>query len=205
MNHKVNSVAQLHTDAMALYQNVVAGGADTSAATIIQNLASGIEILKGCWKGKDAGVQIQNVVEVHNAMVKVRNTLEMLCSEATKIASRYRDIQNSNGAGMETLTVLSPSSMGFKEDYTDVSDTISINDEANNGKQKIDNANNNIEGFITDVKKYYGLIMDNWTAGTGRDQAKSAFEEFISKSNQYKETLATVSTSITTAIANYRG
>ena len=63
MNHEVNSVQVLHDDAYALYNNVVIGAGEYSADTIIGNLGSGIEILKNFWKGKDAGVQIENVVK----------------------------------------------------------------------------------------------------------------------------------------------
>ena len=65
MNHRVNNVQQLYDDANSLYNNVVLGTADI----IINDLSQGITTLKSCWEGKDAGVQIQNVVEVYNAMV----------------------------------------------------------------------------------------------------------------------------------------
>ena len=107
MNHKVANVTELHSSAQSLYNNVVVGSADTSADTIISNLVAGIENLKNNWKGKDAGVQIQNIVIVHNAMIGIRNALGELASSASKIAVQYRDIQNSNGAGLETLGAIS--------------------------------------------------------------------------------------------------
>ena len=45
--------------------------------------------------------------------------------------------------------------------------------------------------------------MQNWTAGTGREELSASFDSFISKSNSYKETLNSVSESIRTALANY--
>ncbi len=203
MNHKVNSVQTLHDDAMALYNNVVIGGVDTSAETLINNLNSGIQTLKSCWEGKDAGVQIQNVVSVHNALVGIRNALAQLAMDSSKIASNYRDIQNANGAGLETLSVINCDTKTVMEDYSDTRDTINITPEANNGKAKIDAANNSMDGFISEVSKYYNSIMENWTVGTGRDNAVQAFDSFIANSNQYKEILSQVSTSIATALQNY--
>lgn len=203
MNHKVNSVQTLHDDAMALYNNVVIGGADTSAETLINNLNSGIQALKSSWEGKDAGVQIQNVVSVHNALVGIRNALAQLAMDSSKIASNYRDIQNANGAGLETLSVINCDTKTVMEDYSDTRDTINITPEANNGKAKIDAANNSMDGFISEVSKYYNSIMENWTVGTGRDNAVQAFDSFIANSNQYKEILSQVSTSIATALQNY--
>lgn len=203
MNHKVNSVQSLHDDAYGLFNNVVVGGADYSADSIIANLVSGIQILKGCWEGKDAGVQIQNIVQVHNAMVGIRNSLGALAVESSKIAANYREIQNSNGAGLETFGTLTCENKVVMDEYSDTRDTVGITPEAANGKAKVDAANGSIDNFILEVKKYYNSIMDNWTAGTGRENAQEAFDEFIQNSNKYKETLATASASINTAIENY--
>ncbi len=203
MNHKVNSVQALHDDAYGLYNNVVIGSANYSAETLIANLSSGIQILKGCWEGKDAGVQIQNIVRVHNAMVAIRNTLGNLCVEASKIAANYRQIQNSNGAGMEVFGTIISEEKAVMEDYSDTRDTINITPDADNGRLKIDAANGAIDNFISEVKKYYTAIMDNWQAGIGRQEAVDAFDAFLSSSNQYKETLSIVSSSIQTALRNY--
>ena len=204
MNHKVNSVAQLHEDAVALYNNAVVGGSNTSADSIIANIMAGITNLKGCWEGKDAGTQIQNLVTVHNAMVEIRNALGELAVASSKIAANYREIQNAHGAGLEQLGALNCDPKTKTEDYTDDRDTVSITQEANAGKQKVDAANDAMDGFIQDVKKYYGQIMDNWTAGTGRDNATQAFDNFLNNSSKYKEILNNVSGSITQAIQNYQ-
>jgi uncharacterized protein YukE len=203
MNHKVNSVQSLYDDAVGLFNNVVTGGSNTSADTIISNIMAGIDNLKGCWEGKDAGVQIQNLVVVHNGMVEIRNALGSLAVDSSKIASNYRNIQNANGAGLEELGVLNLEERAKTGDYSDTRDTVSITEEANQGKAKIDAANDAMDGFIGDVKKYYGQIMDNWTNGTGRDQATEAFDTFLANSAKYKETLNNVSNSITQAIKNY--
>ena len=200
MNHKVNNVGQLYNDASSLYKNVVLGTADT----IINDLEQGINALKSSWEGKDAGVQIQNVIEVHNGMVAIRNALAELSKDSSLVAVKYRDIQNVNRANLETLNPITTDYKNIIESYSDARDTINITPEANNGKNRIDAANNAIEGFINDVRKYYDMIMSNWQVGTGREKAESAFSEFMSKSNKYKETLAAVSQSITDALKNYQ-
>ena len=165
---------------------------------------AGINNLKGCWEGKDAGTQIQNLVVVHNAMVEIRNALGELAVDSSKIAANYREIQNANGAGLEQLGALNCDPKTKTEDYTDDRDTVNITQEANAGKQKVDAANDAMDGFIQDVKKYYGQIMDNWTAGTGRENAQNAFDNFLNNSSRYKEILNNVSGSITQAIQNYQ-
>lgn len=203
MNHNVNSVQTLHDDAYALYNNVVIGGSEYSSDTIIANLAAGIANLKNTWKGKDAGVQIENVVRVHNAMIGIRETLATLATLTSQIAANYREIQNSNGAGLESFGTITSDSKTIMEDYVDNADTINITPEANNGRVKIDAANATIDQFISEAKKYYNNIMQNWTSGTQRDEIVVRFETFLSNSNSYKETLNSVSQSIRTALANY--
>lgn len=203
MNHKVNSVQTLYDDANSLYNNLVVGGNDTSADTIINNLYEGINTLKNSWEGKDAGVQIQNLVVVHNAMVGIRNVLAKLASDSSSVASNYREIQNANGAGLEMLGKIYADTKTIMGDYSDVRDTVSITPDANVGKQRVDAANNGIDGFVSEVTRYYNAIMDNWTVGTGRDNAREAFELFLAKAGQYKQTLSEVSGSITTALQNY--
>ena len=47
--------------------------------------------------------------------------------------------------------------------------------------------------------------MENWTEGDdSRNQAKEAFETFLTNVDTYKEVLAQASNSIDTAIKNYK-
>ena len=190
MNHKVNNVQSLHESAMTLYNNVVVGG-DSSADSILYNLNQGIENLKTNWKGKDAGLRIQEVIKVHNAMVAVRNALAQLAVDSSKVA------------GLETLTTLSFEVKTILGDYSDNADTIDMNPAAESGKNSIDAANNALDSFIGAVKTKYSEITENWTAGTGREAAQSAFDSFLANVNQYKQTLSEVSANITTALQNY--
>lgn len=202
MNHKVNNVQNLHDTAVSLYNDVVVNG-DASADAILNDLNQGIENLKTNWKGKDAGLRIEEVIKVHNAMVSVRNALASLSVDSSKVAANYREIQNANGAGLEDLTSLSFETKTNLGDYSDNADTVDINPAAEQGKKFIDNANNSIDTFASNVRVKYDDIMQNWTAGTGRDAAQNAFDSFISNVNQYKQVLSDVSANITKALQNY--
>lgn len=202
MNHKVNNVQNLHDTAVSLYNDVVVNG-DASADAILNDLNQGIENLKTNWKGKDAGLRIEEVIKVHNAMVSVRNALASLAVDSSKVAANYREIQNANGAGLEDLTSLSFETKANLGDYSDNADTVDINAAAEQGKNLIDNANNSIDTFAANVRNKYDEIMQNWTAGTGRDAAATAFDTFNSNVNQYRQVLSDVSANITKALQNY--
>lgn len=203
MNHKVDNVQNLHEAATSLYNNVVTGEG-SSADYILSKLSAGIENLKTNWKGSDAGKRIQEVIMVHNAMVSVRNALAQLAVDSSTIAANYREIQRTNGAtNLDALTKLSFEAKTNLADYSDTSDTVDINQNANQGKLDIDAAKETMGTFITAVSDKYKAIMENWTAGTGRENAVSAFDSFISNVQKYQQTLSDVSSNITNALANY--
>lgn len=201
MDHKIDDVQRLYDDSASLYNNVVKEKADG----IINNLNRAINTLKNSWEGKDAGVQINNVVDVYNAMIKIRNALANLSKDSTTVASGYREIQNANRANFESLAPITTD--GDKPDmspYQDDRDTINITTEAINGKALLDSVNNAYEEFKSDVNRHYQAIMENWKAGFGRDDAEVAFNDFMNNANKYKSILEDVSRSITDAIRNYK-
>ena len=200
MNHKVNNVQQLYDDAKNLYNNVVLGKADN----IINSLDQAITTLKNSWAGMDAGIQINNVVDIYNAMTKIRNALASLAKDSSQIASSYREIQNANRANLENLApLIIEGEKAPMASYQDTRDTVEISQEAMNGKTLLDNVNTSYEEFKSDVTRYYEAIMNNWQAGFGRSNAESAFGEFITNADKYKNVLNEVSQSITDAIKNY--
>ena len=202
MDHKVANLQQLHDDALYLYNNLVVGG-ENSADYILNNLSQSVDNLKNNWKGKDAGYRIQEVIEVHNAMVSVRNALAQLSSDSSRVAVNYRNIQIANGAGLDELAVINFDTKSRLEGHSDTADTIDINPQAEVARNLIDGANNALDTFKVDVKTRYEDIMSNWTVGSGRNAARDAFDNFSANVNKYKETLSEVSSNITKALQNY--
>ena len=204
MEHKVNSVGDLHRSAVSLFNNMVVGTNPSSAAMMQQNLREGIEALKNSWEGMDAGTQINNVVTVYNGIVGIKNLLASLSAETSKIAADYRGIQIANGAKIEELVkIREQEAEPFMPEYTDTRDTVNITQAAVNGKNKIDAANGAMDEFIAKVKTSFNEIMQNWVAGPSRNEAQQAFDDFMSKVPRYKQTLEEVSKSVTTALQNY--
>lgn len=204
MNHKVNSVANLYTSSTDLYNKVVVGTDDTSAASIERNLREGIEELKKSWRGADAVTQINNVITVYNAVVKIKNLLASLTVETSKIASDYRAIQMANGANLQELPKLREEAPDtLMSEYADNYEGVNIGQDALLGKNKIDAAETGMTGFAREVGRYFGEIMENWSAGPRREEANQAFDEFIKKVPEYQKLLSDVSSSVATALQNY--
>lgn len=202
MIHTVKGVEKLHVIAKDLYGNTVVSG-ESSADAILFNLQSGIENLKSNWKGKDAGVRIQEVIKVYNAMVKIRNDLALIAGDSTKAAIYYRELQNAAGAGMDELNVLNYEDKTIMADYSDTADIVDINSDVLTGKNYIDTANNLMDKFSVDVNTACEEILDTWVAGPGRDNAVKVFDEFSTSINSFKQVLSEVSANINTAVQNY--
>lgn len=201
MNHKINDVGKLYNDSTDLYKRVVKEQADG----IINELDSAITTLKNVWEGVDAGVQINNVVDVHNGMVSVRNALASLAKDSSAVAANYREIQRMNKGNIEELVPITVDEGKARiPAYDDRRDTINITPEALNAKNRLDAATQEYDTFKTAVERGYNEIMNNWTAGIGRGNAESAFNEFMANANKYKQILTDVSESIATALKNYQ-
>ncbi len=201
MNHKVIDVQQLYEDSVSLYENVVCNKAET----IIDSLGKAINTLKNTWEGADAGVQINNVVDVYNSMTKIRNALAGLARDSSFVAAKYREIQNANRAGLQDLSAVNISGEKSQmEPYSDSRDTINITSDALGAKTLLDTVNSMFDEFKTEVNRHYEEIMSNWQQGTGRQNADSAFNEFMESSTKYKEILENVSNSIAEALRNYQ-
>ncbi|MBR4694145.1 MAG: hypothetical protein IKP07_04975 [Bacilli bacterium] len=202
LNHKVDRVQDLYNSSEELYNNVVIKG-DCSAENMLEDLGNAITNLKTYWHGADAGLNIQKVITIYNSLVEVRNALASLACDSSGVAELYRNIQIANGVNMPEIQRLHYSDKGKIEDYTDNKDTIDISPEAEQGKNNIEAVVNSMDTFITNVNTKYNEIMDNWTQGTGRNNADQAFTEFLNKAAEYKKTLTGVSDTIANALKNY--
>lgn len=201
MDHKIVSMQQFHDDAYSLLTKVVKVDADNT----LKEMADGSENLKNTWKGKDAGVQIMNVITVYNEMSVIRNSLSRIASTCLSIAAKYRSVQIANGANLESFTESKLEEIARLPEYSDNSDTINIVPDAEVGRKHLENAVNNMETLLGLVKEYKDRILNNWQqGGKDRDEAVQVFDEFIGSANRYMQTLTDVANSVKQALVNYQ-
>ena len=199
MIHKVNDVELLYQQSKDLYERIIREEADE----IISNLKASTEVLKNNWKGIDAGVQINNIVNVHNELVRIRNYLAKLAGDSSLVAVNYREIQRINRGSLEALSKINTNELVLMNEYVDNRDTIDIEPDAINGKKLLDIATADYDEFKKNVSVRYNELMDNWQSGPGRDNATEAFNRFMTYADKYKLTLMNVSQSISIALKNY--
>ncbi len=205
LNHKVEDIQLLLDDAKNLLKNVT-NGQTSSAYSIIQDLTSAYDILTSCWKGTDAGVQINNIVHVHNEMVLFRQKMAEMAIAAYQVGIYYREIQSANGSSVEIPSPLSDDVVvATKAEYKDNTDTVNITEIAIEGKNKLNNATKTFE----ELKNLFGSakdsIFNNWLAGDKRSEYEDFFANFNTKFTNYEEMLNNIAENITQALRNYGG
>lgn len=203
LNHKVENVQQLLDDSKMLLTKTTNGNVN-SAYSIINDLETAYNTLVGCWKGMDAGVQINNIVQVHNAMVTFRAKMADMAVYAYSIGVDYRKIQNSNGAAVDVPSNLSDdATASVLPEYQDNSDTVDITPTANDAKLKVDNAKSSFEDLNNNFENLKNSILNNWVAGDRHEEFEGAFIDFKSSFAKYQELLENASQNITNALNNY--
>ena len=201
MDHQIRELSALYDSSIKLYNDAVKSKADS----IITNLNSAINTLKNSWKGKDAGVQINNVVTVYNEMAKIRNVLADLAKRSSTVAADYYELLRLNGASVPSAAPVSiDGEKPEMPEYEDIRDTIDITTEAVNGKSLLDSVIDQYDSFASAAFSYHDQIMGEWLKGPDREKTEGLFEEFRSNAEKYKKILAEVSESINTALKNYK-
>ena len=206
---RISNVDQLALTAKeTLYETHVMGirgEAEKSANGMRETLASAIATMKEYWAGKDAGVQINNVIQVYNALGTIGNGAASLAKLSLQAAQIIRDAQNANGAGFQTIDTIFPVEMTDMPPHTDDRDTVSITSEVQNASTLLSNVVESINVFKTNIGNVKDEIADNWQTGEsiGRNQALSSFQDLIDSITKYQEYLNSAVESVNTAFANY--
>lgn len=198
---KVNNVQQLYDDVCALYNQEI----ETNGRKIINDLVESVDAFKSPtgWKGKDAGVQINNTIIAHNSVARVINKVGEIVVDLSKILVQLRAITNANGAKADELVALNYENIVPLEEYSDSSDTIFISDNATIAKEKLEKTKEVMDSFVNAITISKGKIFENWEMGETRELALEAFIEAENTVKQAGATLNEVVESVKTAISNW--
>lgn len=206
MVHEISSLEELISSST----NVVNVDAKVTAKNVLDKLNQAYTILgvNENWKGKDAGAQINNIVEVYNAMAKYHYNLADLGTYVfNDIAVKYREIQSQNGASVEVpAKFATPEQVAAISYQPDQRDVVEIkDDEANNAVADLDEAVKGLEELISAFKNDFSVITTNWKSGPKREEFMSEFQDFESNIKGFEEKLNEAKEHVSRAVANYQG
>lgn len=206
LGHKVLSVEVLASDVRRLYGDYIVGSNDTSVDSLINELKGIKENMITNWKGPDAAIHINFVIDTINGLITLRNTLVKLVEGASAAASQYRMIQISNGVNsLGELSIIRTPDMGRESSFnSNPGDEIGIAPDIVPTRTRLVNVMEKLNTFISEVRNVHSQIAENWVVGDGRDNLMNAFAEFSSKYDSvYRPNLEKVVSNIDTALKNY--
>ncbi len=201
MIHRIKSVGKLYNDTITAQKKIVEG----SAVDVLSNIEKAINNFKENWKGKDAGIRIQELILTYNEMIDVRNNLALICAGLTRVAKGYHEVNNliKKPKKEEELVRLRYEAQRRLEEYSDNRDLIDINENVLVGLKHIDIARSALDTFIKDVSDFHTVVLENWEEGAGRDQLIHKFNLFINDMGRFEEALIDTSNNVHRALENY--
>lgn len=201
-DYDLDSKEELYATARDLLYDVVMGG-PASADSILNDLKMAINNLKENWKGKDAGIRIQQLIDVYNQMIVLRKDIGGFAVDAGNVVLIYSSIQGANGAQGDGFTKLGFDEKTVEQPYSDLSDAVKINSMAAVAKRSIDSACNSLSTFKTNFDNKYLTMAGNWRKGPGRVKAEALYDNLEAKVSNFQSTLMDVSNELDKALKNY--
>lgn len=203
MEHRINSIDELHAEAKKLNSDNVQNDLDNK----IKTLQDTITLLSTVWGGDDAEVNINNLRYVCNGLIDLRTSLCELATASADVAVKYRAIQISGGASTSQLErlVTTEAASKYPGEYQDtIGDGVNMSkDEAKSCRDKVARVSSELENSKTNIKNRMDNIENNWTAGPKRDCADSAYQTFNTNIRNYIDRLNEVDKALEHAVSNY--
>ena len=172
---------------------------ETSLKTIIANLQSH-------WKGNDATIHINNLMDVCKWLHMIINNVKFVAHNVSMPIVKAQEIRNSNGGRGNVgniipytegaplvFTQLDPTAeyyvdpIGAPADYNELSDVCDL-----------------FTVFCNKFHEYKEELLNNWISGSNRDRAASNFEEFESNVSSYTTKLNNAKGNLEIATTNLK-
>lgn len=183
--------------------NALASGEGTTMETKLKNVISNLQLH---WKGNDATVHINNLMDVCSGLDDIINSVMMVAHNVSIPIVNAQTIRNSNGGmgdigtvipynqqapltfqKLESTTEYYVDPVGAPKDYFELCDVCTT-----------------FTGFCNKFSQYREELMNNWISGTNRDKAVSDFTEFESNVLSYTKKINEAKDNLGTATSNLK-
>lgn len=169
---------------------------------LLQNIKTVYNGLNNHWKGTDATLHINQLVDIHTAVnTFVADTANAVAYAAEKIVQvqEVRKANGSAGAVGELLGQLSEqerlSKIGETSEY-------SCTPEAKEDYQNLVQVCGEFDEFVKTVHEETEDLMNNWREGNERDKVVKNTQDFENLSEEFKKMLAETRSALDIAVAN---
>ena len=200
--HSIKDLDLLYSDAKRLVNEVVNESID---GDILKYISSIIEDFNKYWRGEDATIQVNNLIDIKNKIIENRNIIGNIGEYISMLVINYRDAQNSNGIVLPSFPTLSFNKLEEIENISTSTTEIFMNNEINNVTSTLNNIINTIEELNTSLESTKTSIFNNWVQeDENRIYASKMFTKVNTNNTNIINGINDVINNINTSIENYK-
>ena len=196
-------VGKLYQNAVDMKNRMISANSSGSTDYTLMLLGSAIDNLKRNWEGMDAGVRIQELIDVYNFIIQFRENLCAIIKDLADSASRYRNIQIVNGGTASDLALLTIEQKAVMQSHFDNRDIVNINPAADTSVQSLIDAKESFDKMIGISQTLKDDAEISWQMGPNRNQIMQRLNDSILNSNKHSKKIAEVTEHVRNALKNY--
>ena len=200
-DHNIKDLNLLYSDSNKLINEIVVDNYDNN---ILKNTNEVLTKINEDWHGKDATMQINNLIDAKNLMIDNREIVGNIGVYISSLVKTYRDEQNSNGQILPAFKELTFNRISKSEKTNNTTTEIFMNKDITNTISIINNIANDIEELNNSISQIKESIFNNWLEeDENRNYALRMFEKYTINSNNIVKIIDDISKNIRNAIDNY--
>lgn len=143
------------------------------------------------WKGNDATVHINNLIDIYTGLNKIINCINIIAHDNSLPIVKAQTFRNVNGGGGEVGNII-PVSEDELYPFVKLDNTAEYFVDPTGAPQdynELAEAGDLFSNFCNKLYEYKEELFEKWESGDDRDRALSTFEEFESNVDKYKANL----------------
>ena len=200
-DHNIKDLNLLYSDSNKLINEIVVDNYDNN---ILKSTNEVLTKINEDWHGKDATMQINNLIDAKNLMIDNREIVGNIGVYISSLVKTYRDEQNSNGQILPAFKELTFNRISKSEKTNNTTTEIFMNKDITNTISIINNIANDIEELNNSISQIKESIFNNWLEeDENRNYALRMFEKYTINSNNIVKIIDDISKNIRNAIDNY--
>ena len=200
-NHDIKDLDLLYEDAKKLINEIVTEKFD---GDVIKSITSAMDSIANTWRGPDALVQTNSLIDVKNLLIDNREIVGNIGVYISMLAKNYRDAQNANAMILPAFIQLEYEKLEHMQNVSGNSTEVYMNNDALNTVTILNNTITSIEELNSLVTTIKGSIFNNWgQEDDNHAYAVKLFEEYSNNMVNIVAKITDVIGCINRAVENY--
>ena len=197
--------ASLHSIVTSTGKNTITGENTITGVYVLNNLAENIGNLEIHWIGSDATEHINNLKKVYKALGILLSEAKVISAETAEKIIAIQSVRNANSGSGSVGDSLDRSSIDIQAmNDSEPTEKYYVDPAAASDYTSLSQICTDYETFINNFKNIKSELFENWLAGSNRERAVTAFNEFESNEAEYKKYLTNARDELGVAVGNIK-